>query len=98
MSGFTLRRSRSKFLGVFAVAAALVLSFAVSPAAADADHGTALSWDSRDGHADVFSSIDRLSESSTARGDVAREPQLSQTATEIGAKKGRGSSFRATVP
>jgi hypothetical protein len=88
----------SKFWTVVALAAALTLSFGVSPAAADADHGAALSWNSCDGHADLFSSIDQLAESSTARGDVAREPELSQTATEIGPKKGRGSKFRVTVP
>lgn len=97
MNGFTLRRSRSKILGVFAVAAALALSFAVSPAAAGTSLGA--SWtDTCDGHASAFSSLDRLAQSSTARGDVAREPELSQTATEIGAKKGRGAKFRATVP
>jgi hypothetical protein len=88
----------SKFWTVVALAAALTLSFGVSPAAAESDHGTASAWDSCDGHADVFSSIDRLSESSTARGDVAREPALAQEATEIGPRKGRGSGFVATIP
>jgi hypothetical protein len=88
----------SKFWSVVALAAALTLSFGVSPAAGDADHGTAASWDSCDGHADLFSSIDRLAESSTARGDVAREPELSQEATEVAPKKGRGSKFRVSVP
>jgi hypothetical protein len=86
----------SKFWTVVALAAALTLSFGVSPTAADAD-GTASSWDSC-GYADVFNSLSRLAGSSTARGLVAREPQLNQTATEIGPQKGRGSKFRANVP
>ncbi|MGH2921210.1 MAG: zinc metalloprotease [Gaiellaceae bacterium] len=97
MSGFTLRRSRGKFLGVFAVAAALVLSFAVSPAAAGTSQ-TASWTDTCDGQANGFSSLDQLTESSTARGGVVREPALSQTATEIGPRKGRGARFGAKVP
>jgi hypothetical protein len=96
MSGFTLRRSRSAFWVLVALAAALALSFAVSPATAGTSSPTA-SWTDTCG-ADTFSSLDRLAESSTARGDVAREPALSQTATEIAPKKGRGAKFRVTVP
>jgi hypothetical protein len=96
MNSSILRRRRSGFLGLIALTAAFALSFAVSPAAADSS--SALSWDTCDGHASGFSSIDQLAESSTARGDVAREPELNQAATEIAPKKGRGAKFRATVP
>ena len=88
----------SKFWTVVALAAALTLSFGVSPATGGAEHATAPSWDTCDGHADLFSSLDRLAESTTARGDVAREPALNQTATEIAPQRGRGSRFRTTVP
>ena len=84
-----------KFFAVLALSGALVLSFAVSPAAAGGSaHGTAVSWDC----GDAFSSLGQLSQSSTARGDIAREPALNETATEVGPQKGRGSKFRATVP
>jgi hypothetical protein len=89
-----------KFVGVLALAAALMLSFTVSPAGAGGDHASAegVSFDTCDGQASVFNSLDQLAESSTARGDVAREPALSQEETEIGPQKGRGAKFRASVP
>src|SRR5688500_13358518 len=97
MSAFSLRRSRTKLFVGFAVAASLLVSLAVSPAAAGTTPSA--SWtDTCDGHADAFSSIDRLAESSTARGDVAREPALNLTSTEVAPQKGRGARFRATVP
>ena len=82
-----------KFFAVLVLASALVLSFTVSPAAASG-HGTAVSGDD----CAAFSSLDLLSQSSTARGEIAREPALGETATEIGAQKGRGAKFRATIP
>jgi hypothetical protein len=91
---------KSKVWTVVALAAALTLSFGVSPAAAESDHASAtgVSFDTCDGQASLFNSLDQLAESSTARGDVAREPALSQEETEIGPQKGRGAKFRATVP
>jgi hypothetical protein len=97
MSAFSLRRSRTKLFVGFAVAASLLVSFAVSPAAAGT-HASASWADTCDGQADAFNTIDRLAESSTARGDVAREPSFHAEAAEIPAQKGRGSRFRATVP
>jgi hypothetical protein len=89
-----------KLVGVLALAAALTLSFSVSPAGAGGHvSATAASFDTCDGQANVFNSLDRLAESSTARGgDVAREPAFTNEATEIAPKKGRGAKFRATVP
>lgn len=82
------------------VVLALMLSFTVSPAAAGGDHAaaTAATFDTCDGEASAFNSLDRLAESSIARGDTAREPSRNQQATKIGSQRGRGSSFRVTVP
>ena len=88
---------RIKLLSMIVLAMALMLSFTVSPAAAG-DHGAA-SW--TDGCADqdsVFSSLNGLATSSTARGGVAREPALTQVAEEASAQQGAGPTFERTVP
>jgi Pregnancy-associated plasma protein-A len=91
-----------KLVGVLVLAAALTLSFTVSPAGAGGhEHASAtgVSFDTCDGQANVFNSLDRLAESSTARGgDVAREPAFANEATEIGPQKGRGKGFSASIP
>ena len=96
---FRCGASRTKLFVGFAVAASLLVSFAVSPAAAGT-HASASWADTCDGHADAFNTIDRLAESSTARGDVAREPSFNAEAAEDAQRRsGRGSQSSAvTVP
>ena len=86
---------RIKLLGMVVLASALLLSFTVSPAAGHS-FTAAPAYDACGD--DVFNSLNRLAGSSAARGLVAREPALNQTATEIGPRQGRGLRFRVTVP
>jgi hypothetical protein len=97
MNGTTLRPARSTLFVAFVAAAALAVSFAVSPAAAGTS-GQA-SWTDSCG-SDVFSSVTNLgSAASIARGGVgAREPSLSETVTDVARQPGRGRGFRVTVP
>ena len=78
------------------VLAALAASSFVSVASAGTSSGTS-AWSSTCG-ASAFSSLDRLAVTSTARGETAREPAISQTVGNPGAQQGRGRGFRATVP
>jgi hypothetical protein len=85
-----------KLVGVLALAAALTLSFTVSPAGAGSSGAAAEA--SEFCGASIFNSLDTLAASSTARGGITREPALIQTAEEVAPQRGRGSQFRATVP
>jgi hypothetical protein len=85
-----------KLLSAVVLAIALMLSFTVSPAAAGSDAAEATT--AACGEASIFNSLDTLAASSTARGGIAREPALIQTAEEIGPQPGRGSQFRTTIP
>ena len=78
------------------VLAALAASSFVSQASAGTSAGTS-TWSSTCG-ASAFSSLDRLAVTSTARGETAREPGISQTVENPGAQQGRGRTFQATVP
>ena len=97
MNRTTLRPGRSKLFVAFAAAAALAVSFAVSPAAA----GTSSQASWTDGcDTGAFSSVNSLATgASLARGGPGlREPSLNETLTEIAAQRGRGVNFQETVP
>jgi hypothetical protein len=97
MNRTTLRPGRSKLFVAFAAAAALAVSFAVSPAAAAGTSGQASWTDTCD--TGVFSSVGNLATASIARGGVGvREPSLSETVTDVARQPGRGRGFRVTVP
>jgi hypothetical protein len=92
MRSVSLRR----VLPIMIVAAwTLGAAFFISPATAST--GTASAWTSTCGGS-PFTVLDRLAASSTARGDVAREPSISQTVQDPAAQPGRGLTFEATVP
>jgi hypothetical protein len=97
MNRTTLRPGRSKLFVAFAAAAALAVSFAVSPAAA----GTSSQASWTDGcDTGAFSSVNSLATgASLARGGPGlREPSLNETLTEVAAQRGRGVNFQETVP
>ncbi|HEX9349724.1 MAG TPA: zinc metalloprotease [Gaiellaceae bacterium] len=75
------------------VLAAATASFFAAPASA----GTP-AWSSTCGVSTQFSSLDRLTVTSTARGEEAREPSFNQTEESPGEQRGRGRGFHATVP
>ncbi len=88
----------SKFWTVVALAAALTLSFGVSPAAADThSHATSGVWCDE---SSVFDSLDSFAVSSTARGAVVREKELGQVHKNVPANRSRPSrpGFSVTVP
>jgi Pregnancy-associated plasma protein-A len=93
MRGVSIRRGS---LVATIVMAAIAASLFVSPASAGTSASS--SWLSNCGGFGIFGSLDRLSGSSTARGETAREPALGQTIENPGAQRGRGHGFRATVP
>ena len=97
MNRMTLRPGRSKLFVAFAAAAALAVSFAVSPAAAGTS-GQASWTDGCDTGA--FSSVNSLATgASLARGGPGlREPSLNETLTEVAAQRGRGVNFQENVP
>jgi hypothetical protein len=90
MGGVSLRRVA---LLAAITGAAIIASFFVSTASA----GTA-AWASTCGDSTQFSGLGRLAVTSTARGDVAREPSIDQTVQDPGAQQGRGRSFSVSVP
>ena len=97
MNRTTLRPGRSKAFVAFAAAAALAVSFAVSPAAA----GTSSQASWTDGcDTGAFSSVNSLATgASLARGGPGlREPSLNETLAEVAAQRGRGVNFQETVP
>jgi Pregnancy-associated plasma protein-A len=83
-----------RFFGLAVLAAALLLSFSVSPAASASSSARGASWvDCGYGEAQ-FGAVARLIES----GDRSkREPDLGE-GTEIGPQPGRGDGFTANVP
>ena len=97
MNRTTLRPGRSKLFVAFAAAAALAVSFAVSPAAAGTS-GQASWTDGCDTGA--FSSVNSLATgASLARGGPGlREPSLNEKLTEVAPQRGRGVNFQETVP
>ena len=97
MNRTTLRPGRSKLFVAFVAAAALAVSFAVSPAAAGTS-GQASWTDGCDTGA--FSSVNSLATgASLARGGPGlREPSLNETLTEVAPQGGRGVNFQTTVP
>ena len=97
MNRTTLRPGRSKLFVAFAAAAALAVSFAVSPAAAGTS-GQASWTDGCDTGA--FSSVTSLATgASLARGGPGlREPSLNEKLTEVAPQRGRGVNFQETVP
>jgi hypothetical protein len=88
----------SKFWTVVALAAALTLSFGVSPAAADT-HSQATSGVWCD-ESSVFDSLDSFAVSSTARGSVVREKELGQVHKNVPTNRSRANrpGFSVTVP
>ena len=97
MSSLSLRPRRAQILALVTLAVAIVAAFTVSPAAAGT--GQHATWG--DGCDDaVFTSLDALTASSTARGDVIREPELAQVHTNVPANRrhGRQPGFSTTVP
>ena len=97
MNRTTLRPGRSKLFVAFVAAAALAVSFAVSPAVA----GTSSQASWTDGcDTGAFSSVNSLATgASLARGGPGlREPSLNETLTEVAAQRGRGVNFQTTVP
>ena len=97
MNRTTLRPGRSKLFVAFVAAAALAVSFAVSPAVA----GTSSQASWTDGcDTGAFSSVNSLATgASLARGGPGlREPSLNETLTEVAPQGGRGVNFQTTVP
>ena len=86
-----------RILTVVALASALMLSFAVSPAGAGTA-GRAATWTDCDSLGTQFSSYGRLLETARAgKFKHQREPELGE-ATEIAPQPGRGDGFTETVP
>ena len=96
MKGITLRSRRNRLSIVLGIAAALVVSFSVSPA--NAAPANQVSW--ADGCGTDFSSLGTLSAAaSLARGGTGlREPSLGATLADVVPQRGRGRTFRVTVP